>query len=51
MEDVGIFGAILSIMAKWYAFCMAIWYILRPFGKFSPVLVFCAGKNLATLLV
>jgi hypothetical protein len=29
---------------------MAIWYILWPFGIFFTVLVFCAKKNLATLI-
>jgi hypothetical protein len=29
---------------------MAIWYILWPFGIFSPVLVCCSKKNLATLV-
>jgi hypothetical protein len=29
---------------------IAIWYILGSFGTFSPVLVCCAKKNLATLL-
>jgi hypothetical protein len=29
---------------------MAIWYILWSCGIFSPVLVFCTKKNLATLL-
>jgi hypothetical protein len=29
----------------------AIWYILWLFGIFSPVLVYCTKKNLATLLM
>jgi hypothetical protein len=29
---------------------VAIWYILWPFGMFSPVLVCCTKKNLATLI-
>jgi hypothetical protein len=29
---------------------MTIWYILYSFGTFSPVLVSCTKKNLATLV-
>jgi hypothetical protein len=29
---------------------VAIWYILRLFGTFYPILVSCTKKNLATLL-
>jgi hypothetical protein len=50
MEDVGILYG--------YLVCFpAIWYILGPFGKiggnlvyFSPILVCCTKKNLATLV-
>jgi hypothetical protein len=49
MENVGIFYVQVEYIT-------AIWYILWSFGKFvvilyifSPVLVYCVKKNLATL--
>jgi hypothetical protein len=34
-----------------FVYFIAIWYILWSFGIFSPFLVHCTKKNLATLLV
>jgi hypothetical protein len=42
------FMNIWSIL-RHYKYFMAIWYILWLFGIFSPVLVSCTKKNLATL--
>jgi Na+/H+-dicarboxylate symporter len=44
MEDVGIFYGHL-------VYFVAIWCILWLFGMFSPVLVCCTKKNLATLFI
>jgi hypothetical protein len=50
MEGDGMFhGHWVYFTANWYIVCMAIWYILWPFGKFFPVWVCCTKKNLATL--
>jgi hypothetical protein len=43
MEDVRIFYGYLE-------YFMAIWYIFGKFGVFSPILVCCVKKNLATLV-
>jgi hypothetical protein len=43
MENDGIFYGHLEYFT-------AIWYILRPFGIFFPVLLHCVKKNLATLV-
>jgi hypothetical protein len=42
MEDLGVFYGL-------WVYFTAVWYILRPFGIFSPVWVYCTKKNLATL--
>jgi hypothetical protein len=43
MEDVGIFSG------HWVNF-LALWYISRHYGTFSPFLVYLTTKNLATLI-
>jgi hypothetical protein len=48
MDDVGIFGTILSIVVPFGIFCGHFRYFFI-FGIFSLVLVFCTKKNLATL--
>jgi hypothetical protein len=50
-EDVGICqGHYIYVFYGRMVYFMAIWYILRSFGIFFPVLVRFAEKNLATLL-
>jgi hypothetical protein len=49
MENLGIFYDHLGLFYDRCKYFMAIWYILRSFGIFLPVLVFCIKKNLATL--
>jgi hypothetical protein len=47
----------MSFVSIWYMYilgghllyCLEIWYILRSFTIFPPVLVYCIKKNLATL--
>jgi hypothetical protein len=48
VDDVGIFYGHLDFTAIWYIF-LAMWEISWLFGIFSPVLVRCTKKNLATL--
>jgi hypothetical protein len=42
-----------SRLLQWtlLAYFMVMWSFLRPFGIFFPILVCCAKKNLATLLM
>jgi hypothetical protein len=44
------FTAIGPYLRPFLVYFAAIWYILRLFGIFFPVLVCCAKKNLATQL-
>jgi hypothetical protein len=50
MEDAGIiYGHLVYFTANRYIVHMAIGYIFWSFGIFSPILVCCTKKNLATL--
>jgi hypothetical protein len=50
MENLGIFyGHLVYFMSNWY-FLWLFWIFCGLFRIFSPVLVCCAKKNLATLL-
>jgi hypothetical protein len=52
MKDVGIFyGHLVHFTYGLLLYFMDIWYSLWYFGIFFPVLMFCAKKNLATLLL
>jgi hypothetical protein len=49
MEDVGIFYVNFFLFYFRLVYIVAVWYILRLFGIFFPVLVWCTKKNLAIL--
>jgi hypothetical protein len=48
MDNVGIFYGQLEHFTAILVYFIAIWYILWSFGIFSPFLVHCNNKNLAT---
>jgi hypothetical protein len=52
IENVGIYFVVILNMCFTTIFYVlwSLWYILWSFGKFFPVLVCCAKKNLATLI-
>jgi hypothetical protein len=48
LEGLGIDN--VGILCGHFEYFKTIWYISWPFGIFSPVLVCCTKKNLATLI-
>jgi hypothetical protein len=51
IPNLGKFWRVVGILYGHLVYLSAFWYILLPFGIFSPVLVCCVKKNLATLLL